>query len=171
MLKRRPTQEEFASYYGTYINKVEGNDIIPILEKNKRETEDFLLTIPDKHWNHAYAEGKWTIKEVMAHLIDTERVFAYRAMRFARGDNAALPGFDQDLFVKNSGANQRSIGTLISEFMVTRQATIFLFKNITDEQSVLKGTASGVVWTPLGAAFTTAGHEIHHMQLIKERYL
>jgi len=171
MLKRRPTQEEFAPYYGTYINKVEGNDIISILEKNKRETEDFLLSIPDKRWNYTYASGKWTIKQVMGHLIDTERVFAYRAMRFARGDNSALPGFDQDLFVENSGANQRSIGTLISEFMVTRQASVFLFKNITDEQSILKGTASGVVWTPLGAAYATAGHEIHHMQLIKERYL
>ena len=171
MLKRRPTQEEFAPYYGGYINKVVGDDIISILEKNKRETEDFLLTIPDKRWNYAYADDKWTIKEVMGHLIDTERVFAYRAMRFARGDNAALPSFDQDLFVENSGANQRSIGTLISEFMVTRQASIFLFKNLTDEQSVLKGTASGVVWTPLGAAYATAGHENHHVQIIKERYL
>lgn len=171
MLKRRPTEEEFAPYYAGYINKVTGDDIISVLEKNKKETEAFLLTIPDDKWNQAYAESKWTIKEVMLHLIDTERVFAYRAMRFARGDDAALPGFDQDLFVENSGANERSIESLISEFMVTRQASILLFENLTDEQSVLIGTASGVVWTPLGAAFATAGHENHHIQILRERYL
>lgn len=171
MLKRRPTSEEFAPYYGTYINKVEGDDIVSILEKNKRASEDFLLSIPDKKWNMAYAPGKWTIKEVMVHLIDTERVFVYRAMRIARGDTTEMPGFDQDLFIKNANANARPIGTLISEFMVTRQATNFFFKNLTEEQWQLKGTASGVVWTPIGAAFTTAGHEIHHLNILKERYL
>ncbi len=171
MLKRRPTTEEFAPYYGGYISQVEGEDILSILEQNKRATEDFLIDIPDKKWNFSYGHDKWTIKEVILHLIDTERVFSYRAMRIARGDTTALPGFDQDVFVKNSQANRRSIGTLISEFMVTRQATIFMYKNFSEEQWQMKGSASGVVWTPIGSAYATAGHENHHLRIIKERYL
>ena len=171
MIKRRPTEEEFAPYYGTYVKKVQGEDIIPILEKNKQTTEDFLLSIPTEKWNSAYEEGKWTIKEVIVHLIDTERVCAYRAMRIARGDSTSLPGFDQDIFIENSNANARSIDSLISEFKVTREATISFFKNLTEEQWQRKGTASGVVFTPIGAAYLSAGHEIHHLDLLKERYL
>lgn len=171
MLKRRPKENEFAPYYGGYIAKTEGEDVIQLLKDYKESTTAFLQSLPLEKWDYAYAEGKWTIKEVILHIIDTERVFAYRSMRIARGDKTALPGFDQDLYVAGSNAAERSAGSLIAEYMATREATIFFFENLTDEASIEKGTASGVVFTPHGTAFITAGHENHHIQIIKERYL
>lgn len=171
MLKRRPTEKEFAPYYGGYIAKVKGKDIIEILIAQKRSTIDLLKSIPDEKWNSTYDHGKWTIKEVISHIIDTERVFLYRAMRISRGDMTELPGFDQDLFVKNSNASERSAGSLIAEYLSARESTLFFFKYLSDEAAERKGTASGVVFTPIGTAFTIAGHENHHVQILKERYL
>ena len=171
MLKRRPASDEFAPYYGGYIAKVEGEDILSILETLKLKTAAFLDSIPKEKWDYAYAEGKWTIKEVLLHIIDCERVFLYRALRIARGDTTAMPGFDQDLFNQNADAHNRTVDSLIAEYLTLRESTIFFFKYLTDEAAERKGIASGVVFTPIGTAFTIAGHENHHVQILKERYL
>lgn len=171
MLKRRPTEDEFAPYYGGYISKTEGTDILKNLKNEKSNTVEFLKSLPAEKWGYAYEEGKWTIKQLLLHIIDSERVFAYRALRIARGDSTPMPGFDQDPYVKNSEATNRSADSLIREYAATREATISFFENLTDEMTLRKGTASGVVFTPHATAFIIAGHENHHMQIVKERYL
>lgn len=171
MIKRRPTEDEFAPYYAGYVSKTKGEDILQNLKNEKSNIVEFLKALPAEKWDYAYEEGKWTIKEVMLHIIDTERVFAYRSMRIARGDDTPMPGFDQDLYVAHSDASNRSAGSLIAEYMATREATIFFFENLTDEMTLRKGTASGVVFTPHATAFIISGHENHHIQIIKERYL
>ena len=118
-----------------------------------------------------YAEGKWTIKEILMHIVDDERVYAYRALRFARNDKTELPGFEQDDYARYSGANERSVGDILEEFATVRCATVSLFQGFDSAALVRSGIADGQVMSVRAAAYHIAGHELRHLNIVKERYL
>ncbi len=162
---------EFNPYYSTYISKAEYPNIVQGLEKSQKEFVDFVNSIPDEKFTYAYAEGKWTIAEVLLHLIDAERIFAYRALCFARNDSTPLAGFDQDAYVPNSNANNYSKKDVIMDYEAVRRSSISLFKGFTDEMLLRVGEASGSLMSARAAGYILAGHQKHHFEVIKERYL
>lgn len=164
-------EEEFNPYYRTYISKAEYPDIVEGLQKSKKEFIDFMNSLQREKLTYAYAEGKWTIAEVLQHLIDTERIFAYRALRFARNDKTPLMGFDQDAYVPNSNANDYSNTELIEDFEAVRNSSITLFKGFDDEMLLKVGEASGSPMSVRAVGYILAGHQKHHLEVIKERYL
>lgn len=171
MNNKRPAKNEYAPYYHTYIGKVEGDDIIQILKDRKESFIAFMQSLPEDKWLYKYGEDKWTIKEAVIHIIDTERIFAYRALRAARNDQAPMAGFDQDQYVPNSNANNRSISSIINEFSLLRDSNIAMLENVNAEMAGRLSEASGLPVTARSLAFMMAGHEIHHHQIIEERYL
>lgn len=170
-MERRPQPNEFGPYFNTYIRQVETGDMVQILTDRQRNTLDFLKTIPETKWDYRYAEGKWSIKEVLLHVIDGERVFAYRALRIARGDKTPLPSFDENLLAANCHADSRTPASLMAEYEAVSNATLHLFSHLTDDDLGQIGTASGQPASPLAIGYIIAGHEIHHLGVIRERYL
>jgi benzoyl-CoA reductase/2-hydroxyglutaryl-CoA dehydratase subunit BcrC/BadD/HgdB len=154
-----------------YIKAVKEEDVLKALKKNTREFSKFLKEIPRKKIDHAYADGKWTIREILQHVMDAERVFAYRALSFARKDPSPLPGFDENSWAANAGAAKRKWGALVEEFKDLRKSTEHLFGSFTDEQLRAVGTANGNAVNVLALGFLPAGHALHHMRIIQERYL
>lgn len=171
MLKRRPLESEYEGFCKTYIDKTEGDDICQMLTHQLNDNLTLYKSLTEEQWNHKYEQGKWSIKDILLHIIDTERVFDYRAMRISRGDSTALPGFDQDVFAKHAQAESRSSKSLVNEYDAMRRSTILLFENMSDEACIRKGQASNLLFTPIGLAFMNAGHENHHIEILKERYL
>jgi len=169
MTNQRPQPGEYGSYYQKYVDKVPNLDILKVLEDPAHMNQ--IEAIPEDKWLHRYAEGKWSIKESILHLIDTERVFAYRALRVARMDKTPLPGFDQDDFVPTSKADGRSKASLIAEYRAVRQATVSLLSTLGEEELSYVGTASDSPITARALSYLIAGHQIHHIELFKERYL
>ncbi len=167
----RPIKGDYAPYYETYIGRVEGEDIISILEEQYSSTSEFLFSITDDKAGFAYDKGKWTVREVIGHILDTERVFAYRAFCIARGEKQSLPGFEQDDYVKLSGSNDRTLASLIKEYRLMRENNLFLFKTFKDEVMNNRGTASGNPVTVLAILWIIAGHELHHINILKTKYL
>ncbi len=163
--------EEYNSYYATYINLVEEQDIVISLKQGFDETFAFLNSIPEERWVFSYAEGKWNIKEIVQHLLDTERVFTYRALSFSRKETQALPGYDQDEYLEQSNANSRTKESLIEEYKSIRNATITLYKSFNSDMLMRIGTASGSPLSVRAAGYITAGHEKHHCKIIQEKYL
>jgi len=170
IMNRQPASDEYASYYKTYVDVVKTDDIVAFLEQQKVTELDFLRNIKWEKWEQSYAPEKWTLAEVVIHTIDAERIFAYRALRIARGDKTPLPGFNQDPYVPNSGAASRTPASIADEFAAVREATIHLFKNFTDEMWDRRGTASDAEVSALALAFIIAGHTTHHFNIIRERY-
>lgn len=168
--KRRPSSNEYASFYGTYVGKVEGNDFLAKLKEQKASTISFLEKLPEEKWDYKYGEDKWSIKELLIHMIDTERIFSYRALRISRNDRTPIEGFEQDDYVPYSQAGQRSAASILAEYEAVRNSTIHLFQNFTDENMNRIGTASGASISVRALGFITTGHEVHHMQILKERY-
>ncbi|HMH21291.1 MAG TPA: DinB family protein [Puia sp.] len=160
-----------AEFYQKYIQHVKEDDFRKALEKNTRQFRKFLKKIPRKKIGYAYAEGKWTIQEVLQHIIDAERVFAYRALRCARMDSIAMPGFDENEWAARSGAADRSWDDLTEEFRALRRSTELLFGSLNDGQLKFTGTASGHPVNALALGFIIPGHVLHHIHIIKERYL
>ena len=167
----RPDLTRVPEYYHDYINQAEGDDLMGSLKKQSRSFIRFLEKIPKKKRNFRYDEGKWTIKEVLQHIIDTERVFAYRALCFARKDATPLPGFEENSYAANAKADQRKWKDLVNEFEAVRQSTELLFSSFDDEQLETAGTASGKSNYVLAIGFIIAGHANHHIKITKERYL
>ncbi len=163
--------KEYNPYYGMYINKVGDRSLLDGLRDTAVETKAFLEAIPSDKHDFAYAEGKWTIKELLLHLVDAERIFTYRALRFARKDKTPVPGFEQDDYVTPSKAGSRSMASLIAEFEAVRKATILLFESFDDEMLESIGEASGSDMSVRAIGFVTIGHAQHHIDVIKERYL
>jgi uncharacterized damage-inducible protein DinB len=161
---------EFNPYYGTYINKTQGLAIND-LDGAGELTIQFLRSIPSNKLSYRYAEGKWTIKEIIQHLMDAERIFSYRALRIAREDHTPLAGFEQDDYILPSMANERSLDDLINEFKTIKAATVSLYKSFSDQMLIQLGTASNSPVSVRAIAFIIMGHEIHHCEVIKERYL
>lgn len=171
MKKRRPNPDEYGPFYHGYVSRVEGDDALQVLEKNKSLVADFFRNLPTAKVDYAYASGKWTPKEILGHLIDGERVFSYRALRISRGDTTPLPGFEENDFAANSNAADRDLDSLIAEYEAVREATLQLYRNMTAEDADRIGEASGFPVSPLAIAYITAGHELHHLRIISERYL
>lgn len=164
-----PTPEEFASNYEAYVNQAASENILDFLSQDT--SSSFLKSIDDDKWDHSYAEGKWTIKEIIGHLIDTERIFTYRALRIARKDKTPILGFEQDDYVANDQIASRTPASLISEFDSVRKATYSLFGNFNSDQISSVGTASDKSITVNALAYLIIGHQKHHFAIIKERYL
>jgi uncharacterized damage-inducible protein DinB len=163
--------KEFDPYYSVYINKVDGKTVVDILQSGLDNSLNFYKTIPEDKWSFSYAKGKWTIKEILLHLIDVERVFAYRAFCVSRKEKLELPGFDHDEYLKNSNANSRSVESLLEEYVAVRKASITLFKSFNLETLEYLGVANGSPISARALAYIIAGHELHHNGVIKERYL
>ena len=166
----RPNKNDYAPYYEGYINLVKGDDIHKILTAQSIETQGVLNSFSETLGNYAYAEGKWTVKEVVGHLIDTERVMAYRAMCIARGEKQSLPGFDQDTYVKTGNFNKRELFDLNYEFRLLRELNLLLSKGFDEEILQRRGIANNNEVTVLGLLYIIAGHEKHHMNILQERY-
>ena len=159
-----------AEFYQPYIDLIKEDDIHKALAKNTRQFRKFLKGIPRKKIDYAYAEGKWTIKQIVGHMADTERIFAYRSLVFSH-ESITLPGFDQDVYMKQATFNSRPLEDLANELKTVRESSLFLFRNMTDAQSKQTGIASGSPFSPRAYAYMIAGHEQHHWNILRERYL
>jgi uncharacterized damage-inducible protein DinB len=166
-------ENEYHPYYKSYIHDLasSGKSIVEVLIESQRQTYDVLSSLPEDKYEYRYAEGKWTIKELLQHCLDTERIFNYRALRFARNDQTELQGFEQDDFNDASKANDRDFQEILEEFNAVRTSTVFLYRSFTDEMLQQIGTASGNPMSVRALGYLTAGHLNHHIQVFKERYI
>jgi len=162
---------EYASFYKNYIKTVGTSNLFEILTTSHDELILTVKNLSEEKLMFSYAEGKWTIKELLQHLIDTERVMCYRALRFSRNDATDLPGFDENLFVENSNGNERTSIDLLEEFTLVRKSTISLFKSFSAKMLSTTGTIDGSIMSVRALGFIVAGHQIHHLKVIRERYL
>lgn len=169
-MSNRPNPDEYSPFHNNYISKVGDGDIVNILSELKDNTYNFLSTIPVAKADYAYAEGKWTIKEVIGHMIDAERTFAYRTLAFSRGQKE-LPAFEENEYVEKSTFSSRTITDLIEEFKLVREANLFLFRSLTPQQLLATGIANSNIISVRALLYIAAGHEMHHLSIIKERYL
>ncbi len=171
MISDRLSASEYNEYYKRYIDRVSADSVVQGLQEGFLNTLEFFKSIPKDNQEYRYQPEKWTPKEVLLHLIDTERVFAYRALQFARAENRVLLGFDQDEFVENSNANNRSMEQLLNEYQAVRLATIQFAQSCSEETLLRHGNASNSPLSVRAALYIIAGHEIHHCDIIEERYL
>ena len=167
----RPEKEEYNEYYETYISLVPEPEIVPVLEDQIAEIENLVSAIPEEKGTFAYAEGKWTIKDVLGHLSDGEKLFAYRALRISRADKTPIEGFEQDGYVENGNFNLRTLADLAEEFVSLRKANLYFFRNLDDAAWVRLGTASGYPFSVRALAYISAGHVRHHLNILKTHYL
>jgi len=167
----RPQKGDFADYFDIYVSKVPDGPIYETLKNTSPASYDFLAAIPEEKWTYRYAPGKWSIKEMIIHLGDAERVFANRMLRIARNDQTPLPGFDHNTYIEHYQTEKRSVDSIIEEYKSIRAATLSLLAHLDDEALGRKGTASGFPVTALALGFIIAGHEAHHFKILKERYL
>lgn len=167
----RPKKEDYITYYDYYINLIPEGDIISALENNHKETLEFMKNIPVGKIEFKYADNKWTVKQVLNHIIDTERIFSYRALRFSRGDSQALLPYDENFYAANANLTRTDLKLLTEEFDAVRKATILQFKQLSDKELLLKGTTSAGENNVLAIGFCICGHTKHHLNIIKERYL
>jgi uncharacterized damage-inducible protein DinB len=162
---------EYAAYYENYVKATEDAILLDELEICLHDYIRFVQNIPMDKFDYRYAEGKWTIKDIIQHLIDAERVFSYRALRISRNDKTPLPGFDENDYVDQAHANHRSLQELLTEFSALRYATLLLFKSFTPEQLIKMGTASEQPISVRALGFIIIGHQKHHQKVFQERYL
>ncbi len=167
----RPAEDEYAPYYGRYISRVPDGDLCGMLVSQLADTLALLRAIPEQRGTHRYADGKWSIKEVIGHVSDCERIMSYRALRFARADETPLPGFEQNDYVPPGGFDRRTLRDLSEEFAAVRQATIHLFRHLDPPALTRRGTASGNPVSVRALAHIIAGHERHHVAILKDKYL
>ncbi len=162
---------EYASYFQKYIGALNDVHLIEELEISVHDFIKFVQNIPMDKFDYRYAEGKWTIKDIIQHLIDSERIFAYRALRISRNDKTPLPGFEENDYADNANANKRSIQDLLTEMAVVRQATLSLFKSLNEEELKRTGTMSGKEISVRALGFLVIGHQKHHHKVFQEKYL
>jgi hypothetical protein len=167
----RPGADEHAPYYGPYVAEAPEGDLLEALGKQTAALAALMDGLPESKGGHRYAEGKWSIKEVIAHVTDAERVFSYRLLRFARGDRTELPGFDEGKWAPESGAESRTLEDLVDEFVSVRRASVALIRSMPDEAMERRGTASGKEISARALAWIMAGHFAHHARVLRERYL
>jgi len=167
---KRPEATEYAEFYAGYVSKVPGTDAVSVLESQRLQMVQLFAGRSERDGSFRYAPGKWTVKEVLGHITDTERIFTYRALRIARGDQTPLASFEQDDYVKNGGFGERTLASLAEEFALVRGASIALFRSFSQEAWSRRGIASQKEVSVRGLAFITAGHQIHHRLILEERY-
>ncbi|HVA57898.1 MAG: DinB family protein [Gemmatimonadaceae bacterium] len=168
---QRPAPDEFAPFYAGYVNGVPDGDVVAVLEQQARDLTALLSGLSDERAGHRYAPDKWSVKEVVGHVADAERIFAYRALRISRGDATPLAGFDQDAYVARGQFDRRALSDLLTEYAAVSAATVSLFRAMSDEESRRAGSANGVPVTARALAYVAAGHERHHARILRERYL
>lgn len=171
MRTARPDHSEAAPYYFTYIDQVADGDICMTLEAQLGETLALFRGIAEAQSLRGYAPGKWSIRQVVGHLNDTERLFVFRALWFARGFDTPLPSFDQDIAVRHAGSDDRSWSSHIEEFESVRAATLDFFRHLPPDGWLRRGTASDNLFTVRALAYIVAGHVAHHVRIVRERYL
>ncbi|HEY0426901.1 MAG TPA: DinB family protein [Pyrinomonadaceae bacterium] len=168
---RRPEKTEYNEYYETYVSLVPETEIVRVLENQQAELQEIFEQISEEKSLHAYAEGKWTIKELLGHLTDGERIFAYRALRISRADQTPIEGFEQDGYIENSNFNQTSLPDLLNELLYVRKANLIFFQNLPENAWMRTGTASDSPVSVRALAYIMAGHIRHHIRVLRERYL
>jgi hypothetical protein len=167
----RPLVTEFPTFYATYVNKTEGNSVADLIHHHSAFVLDFVQQLPKEKADFAYAEGKWTIKEVLQHLIDSERVFIYRALRFARKDTTSLAGFDENEYAANANVGNRTWSSLQEEFILLRKSSDLFLSTLTNEQLSFIGNANNNTISLNALCYIVFGHLLHHVQILQERYL
>jgi len=168
---QKPEPSEYNSFYQPYVSQIETNDLVSVLKAQLATTESFFQGLSEDQGAFKYAEGKWSIKEVLNHINDIERIFSYRAMCIARGEQQSLPGMDQDVYQMNSGAESRTLSSLVEEFVAIRSASILLFAYMSEADSLKLGEASGAKISVRALAALIAGHSAHHIEVVKQKYL
>ncbi|MBS4192051.1 DinB family protein [Bacillus sp. FJAT-49705] len=169
-MQKRPEASEYPAYYSSYVNLVPEGDIVSILSQQKNEMIELLKDMTEMQSLFQYDSDKWTVKEVLGHIVDTERIMGYRLLCFARGEASPLPGFDENAYVQNASFNILSIQELLESFSAVRLSTIHLLKSLDSAAWSREGTANGTVVTVHAIASIIAGHELHHRKILKERY-
>jgi hypothetical protein len=169
-LRSRPDASEYAPFYHGYVEAVPEGDIVDLLRSGGQELAEAIGRIPEDRGGFRYGPEKWSIREVLGHLIDAERIFAYRALRVGRGDHTPLASFDENEYVKTAGADARTIADLVRELRAVRETTVMLFASLSDEAWGLRGVASGKDVSLRALAYITAGHARHHLRILRERY-
>jgi uncharacterized damage-inducible protein DinB len=169
-MNHKPESSEYAAYYEKYVALVPHNDILSILEAQRLQMTQLLTACSERDGNFRYAPEKWSVKEVIGHLADCERIFTYRALRIARGDATPLAGFEQDDYVRTAGSGRRQLQDLAEEFSGVRHSTITLYRSLDDPAWLSRGSANKDDITVRALAFITAGHELHHRRILEERY-
>lgn len=167
----KPSQGEFLPYYERYIALVPAGDVLTTLDTQMTETQSLLRALPASSSTYRYAPGKWSVNEVIGHIVDSERIFAARALRFARNDATPLPGFEQDDYVRNSKFDAYPTSELASELDSVRRATVFLFKHLEEAAWLRRGIANNAEVSVRALAYIIAGHELHHREILRARYL
>lgn len=167
----RPDRSEYAPYYHRYIKRVPDGDVLEVLERENAATVELLGKINEERAGYRYQPGKWSIREVVGHLTDIERVFCYRALAFARNDPMPLPSIEQDDYVRHSNYAEQRFADIAEQFRITRLGTLAMFRSFDPSTLMRRGTASDVEFTVRAIAYIIAGHELHHIGVIKEKYL
>ncbi|HXJ85778.1 MAG TPA: DinB family protein [Candidatus Binatia bacterium] len=166
----RPEPNEYAPYHDRYISLVQGTDIVGTFESQRRQMLVLLCGRDDKDGDFRYAPDKWSLKEVLGHVCDSERIFTYRALRIARGDRTPLAGFEQDDYIRNGPFAQLPLAELIEDYIAVRRATLTLFRNLDEPAWTRRGIANNVEVSVRAIAYLTAGHELHHRRILEEKY-
>lgn len=167
----RPSPQDYAPFYHTYVSQVPEDEILTAFTNQTAATLQFFGRMPENKIDHAYATGKWTVKQVLQHLTDAERVFAYRALRFARKDYTPLNSFDENAYAEAARVDHRNYQDMLEEFQMIRNASEHLFRSLNEEELQRQGVASTAPVTVLSLGFIIIGHAIHHQRVISERYL
>ncbi len=168
---RRPDATEYAEYYGLYVNQVPAGDVMEILAEGARLTARLLDDIPARWETYRYRSDKWSLREVLGHVVDVERVFSYRALSFARRDPEHLPSMDQDRWVAASNAGERTLASLLDDLARARASSLALFDSLAEDSWHRRGIASGCEFSVRSFPYIMAGHEIHHRRVLEEKYL
>jgi len=163
--------ETVPPFYKNYVKQIEETDLLQALRISGHRCLELVHAIPEEKADYRYAEGKWTVRELLCHMIDAERIFAYRALRFARNDNTPLAGFEENDYATQANASGRSLQKIVAEMAHLRSSTIDLFESFTPEMMIRRGTANKNEMSVIALGFIIAGHETHHCNVLKERYL
>jgi uncharacterized damage-inducible protein DinB len=170
LMVARPEPDEYAPYYERYISLVQSTDLLTTLDAQRHETMLLLCGREERDGDIRYAAGKWSVKEVLGHVCDAERIFSYRALRISRGDRTPIEGFEQDDYVRNSPFAQRPLAELVEEYIAVRRATLSLLRYLDDGAWVRRGTASGKEVSVRALGYIIAGHELHHRRILEDKY-
>lgn len=168
--RARPDATEYPQWYAGYVARVPDGDIVTVLRQGGEELASALGAIPESRGEHRYAEGKWTVRTLLGHMIDAERIFAYRALRLARGDATPLPGFEENDYARTAGSDARTVADIVSEMLVVRESTVRLFASFPDDAWMRGGTVNDGRVSVRALAYIAAGHAKHHLGVLRDRY-
>lgn len=167
----KPSPADHPPYFSYFIGLVEQDTIVDALTAGKKSISEFIKNIPANKSEYAYADKKWTVKQVLNHIIDTERILSYRALCFSRGEKQILPAFDENLYVANANLQNTDLNLLLQEFEAVRESTVLLFNQLSDKELAIKGATKAGEVSVLSVGFMICGHGLHHANIIRERYL